>query len=161
MFSYFLALRKRDFLVKSENILTGQMLTLRIFTSKDVNVNDNPPIKLYGRVAHVQYGLFGQVRENENETHQVNKRVVKLLGGMQNRSEQEQYAMEMKALKRLCGNSIEEETLRKQLEENKGNVSLVIEKILIQLMSQNVRITEVQETEPEKKIEQTENKDEL
>ncbi|ETN99573.1 hypothetical protein RFI_37897, partial [Reticulomyxa filosa] len=68
--------------------------------------------------------------------HFMNK---KLLGGMQNEIEKPKYAMEMKALIRLCGNIIEEDELKKQLEQSNGNVSQVVEKIISKLMNQNIK----------------------
>ncbi|ETO16128.1 hypothetical protein RFI_21227, partial [Reticulomyxa filosa] len=56
-----------------------------------------------------------------------------LVGGMQNASsskgEYDKYAKEMKALTRLCGDIITEEELRQALEDNNGNISMVIEQI--------------------------------
>ncbi|ETO14549.1 G-protein beta WD-40 repeats containing protein [Reticulomyxa filosa] len=62
-----------------------------------------------------------------------------LSGGMQSRTEQKKYAKEIKVLMRLCGDIIEESEVQKQLEESNGNVSLVLEKILSELLNQNVK----------------------
>ncbi|ETO05179.1 hypothetical protein RFI_32216 [Reticulomyxa filosa] len=59
---------------------------------------------------------------------------------MQSVTEQGKHTMEMKVLMRLCGDVIEEEELKKQLEENNGNVSVVLEKLVSKLMNQKVRL---------------------
>ncbi|ETO28819.1 hypothetical protein RFI_08308 [Reticulomyxa filosa] len=67
-------------------------------------------------------------------------------GGMDNKPEhakqdnnQEKYAMEIKALLRLCDEVTNEEELRKTLEQNNGNVSHVIEHLVSKLLKQKVR----------------------
>ncbi|ETN98306.1 hypothetical protein RFI_39205 [Reticulomyxa filosa] len=57
---------------------------------------------------------------------------------MQSGVEQGKYALEMKALLKLCGDAIGEEELKKQLEESNGNVSMVIEKLVAKFMNPNV-----------------------
>ncbi|ETO15385.1 WD-40 repeat-containing protein [Reticulomyxa filosa] len=67
---------------------------------------------------------------------------IKLVGGMQSKSETPKYEAEIKALVRLYGTTIKEEELRKQLEQNNGNVEIVIEQITTTLMKQNADIEE-------------------
>ncbi|ETO29051.1 NB-ARC domain-containing protein [Reticulomyxa filosa] len=59
---------------------------------------------------------------------------------MQHESNQGKYAREIKVLKRLCGDAVDEETLKKQFEENNGNVALVIESILSKVMHQKFTV---------------------
>ncbi|ETO18164.1 hypothetical protein RFI_19118, partial [Reticulomyxa filosa] len=59
---------------------------------------------------------------------------------MQNRFEEGKHTIEMKALMRLCGDVMDEEELKKQLEESNGNVSMVIEQIVSKLMAQNEHV---------------------
>ncbi|ETO29863.1 WD repeat-containing protein [Reticulomyxa filosa] len=77
------------------------------------------------------------------------KKHKKLKGGMQNELEQDKFLVEMKALIRLCGDVVEEEVLRKQLEEANGNVSVVIENMVSRFMSEN----EMKEKDKKKEIE--------
>ncbi|ETO08830.1 hypothetical protein RFI_28556 [Reticulomyxa filosa] len=62
----------------------------------------------------------------------------KLSEGIQNKIEQDKYKKEMEALIRLFGDKIEDENeLKKEMEQNNGNVTLVIEKMVSNLLRQN------------------------
>ncbi|ETO00885.1 hypothetical protein RFI_36555, partial [Reticulomyxa filosa] len=57
-----------------------------------------------------------------------------LSGGMQHNTEPNKNAKEIKALMTLFGDAIDESELKKRLEENNGNVALVIEQLTSKLM---------------------------
>ncbi|ETO33563.1 hypothetical protein RFI_03538, partial [Reticulomyxa filosa] len=94
------------------------------------------------------------IRNYDNAWNTICKEREKIVGGMQSESEQEKYTIEMKALIRLCSDVMEEEELKKQLEETNGNVSMVIEKMVSTLLNQNA-ISATQDSDLQKKSEQT------
>ncbi|ETO24762.1 hypothetical protein RFI_12393 [Reticulomyxa filosa] len=99
-----------------------------------------------------------------NDWLYVDNKCIKCLGGMQNRPKSTKYELEMKALRRLCGNVIEEDELRKQLEESNGNVSVVIGRVVAKLMNPQIEscdpdfVNKVNQSENEHIIELVEQK---
>ncbi|ETO21379.1 hypothetical protein RFI_15826 [Reticulomyxa filosa] len=87
-----------------------------------------------------QKDVKGFIPNSSNELSRIDKEKMRLLGGMQNRSEQGKHAKEMNVLMKLCGDVIKEEELKKQLEESNGNVFVVIERFIIKLMDQNIEV---------------------
>ncbi|ETN99699.1 hypothetical protein RFI_37771, partial [Reticulomyxa filosa] len=78
-----------------------------------------------------------------------------LSGGMQHNTETNKNAKEIKALMTLFGDAIDESELKKRLEENNGNVVLVIEQLTSKLMHRETKESEEKEhsKEVEKKTE--------
>ncbi|ETO02762.1 hypothetical protein RFI_34651, partial [Reticulomyxa filosa] len=78
-----------------------------------------------------------------------------LSGGMQHNTEPNKNIKEIKALMTLFGDAIDESELKKYLEENNGNVVLVIEQLTSKLMRRETKETEEKEhsKEVEKKTE--------
>ncbi|ETO07106.1 hypothetical protein RFI_30285, partial [Reticulomyxa filosa] len=68
----------------------------------------------------------------------------RFVGGMQHGAGQGKYPTELRALIRLCGDVMEEEELKRQLEENNGNIFMIIEKIVSTLITQKVSLHSVQ-----------------
>ncbi|ETO33520.1 hypothetical protein RFI_03582 [Reticulomyxa filosa] len=83
--------------------------------------------------------LFAQ--GNANTLFFVNESLIKLAGGMQDEPKTEKYEAEVKALVKLYGDMIQEDILRKKLEQSNGNVSAVIDQITATLLNQNVIYT--------------------
>ncbi|ETO15122.1 hypothetical protein RFI_22241, partial [Reticulomyxa filosa] len=92
-----------------------------------------------------------------------------LSGGMQHNTEPNKNAKELKALMTLFDDAIDESELKKRLEENNGNVVLVIEQLTTKLMHQEIKESEEKEhskeiekkTEKVKKDEDNENVGEI
>ncbi|ETO02844.1 hypothetical protein RFI_34569, partial [Reticulomyxa filosa] len=74
-----------------------------------------------------------------------------LSGGMQHNTEPNKNVKEIKVLMTLFGDAIEESELKKHLEENNGNVALVIEKLTSKLI--NLDNKESEEKEKSKEVE--------
>ncbi|ETO25690.1 hypothetical protein RFI_11448 [Reticulomyxa filosa] len=70
----------------------------------------------------------------------LDKLSIKLAGGMQDKPKTEKYEAEMKALVKLYGDVIKEDVLRKNLEQNNGNVSEVIDQMTAILLNQSVML---------------------
>ncbi|ETN97362.1 hypothetical protein RFI_40169 [Reticulomyxa filosa] len=81
----------------------------------------------------------------------INEESKHLLGGMQHKAGQSKYTKEIKALMVLFGDAIDERELKEHLEENNGNVALVIEKLTSKLM--NIDAKESEEKEKSKEME--------
>ncbi|ETO08160.1 hypothetical protein RFI_29226 [Reticulomyxa filosa] len=81
---------------------------------------------------------------NEDELSHAQKESARLLGGMQQEPTSKKYAREIRVLKRLCGDIIDEEALKKQMEESKGDISLVIENIISKVITQNKHIINIE-----------------
>ncbi|ETO05278.1 hypothetical protein RFI_32117 [Reticulomyxa filosa] len=64
--------------------------------------------------------------------------IKRMLGGMQNEKESKKYSREIKVLMQLFKENVKEEELIKHLEEMNGNVSLVIEKMVLMSMTNQV-----------------------
>ncbi|ETO06464.1 phage replisome organizer [Reticulomyxa filosa] len=81
---------------------------------------------------------------------------------MQHKAEQNYHAKKMKALMTLFGDSIDESELEHFLEENNGNLALVIEKLTSKLINLDTKDSEEKEKskEIEKESEKVEKKEE-
>ncbi|ETN99970.1 hypothetical protein RFI_37488, partial [Reticulomyxa filosa] len=107
--------------------------------------------------------MYAYTYKDEQVMNLVNKDNDRLVGGMQHGEDQGKYPTELRALIRLCGDVMEEEELKRQLEENNGNVSAIIEKIVSTLMAQKVSLHSVQKKKlinAENKTQELENKSE-
>ncbi|ETO07072.1 hypothetical protein RFI_30321 [Reticulomyxa filosa] len=88
-------------------------------------------------IVRAKNAMYAFAQNDGNEWSSAYRKGMKLLGGMQNSSEG-RYETQMKALARLCSETLDKDELKKHLEENNGNVGVVVEKIISKFMDSNV-----------------------
>ncbi|ETO34638.1 hypothetical protein RFI_02451 [Reticulomyxa filosa] len=77
-----------------------------------------------------------------------------MLGGMQNEKELKKYSREIKVLMQLFKENVKEEELIKHLEEMNGNISMVIEKMVSILMTNQDKIQDSENKDNQDKSKQ-------
>ncbi|ETO07527.1 hypothetical protein RFI_29865 [Reticulomyxa filosa] len=117
---------------------TEELTIWRIYNPDVINVRDSASL------VEINAHSFLVFVRDEKVMSPVNKDNDKPVGGMQHDEDQGQYPTELRALIRLCGDVMEEEELKRQFEENNGNVHAIIEKIVSTLMTQKVSLHSIQ-----------------